>query len=145
MSADSSTLNEVRAAIYQRFLNEWANLTPHVFDNEQFAGNLDPKGESWVRLSVRNLNSTQETLGKAGGRKYERKAMAFLQIFVPPNTSTKEADQIMQAGMDLFEGRSIPGTSINFNDVVPRELGNIEDGRWWGSTITANFAYYQIK
>jgi hypothetical protein len=141
MSDNSSTLPEVKAAIIQRFLAEWNDISPYRFDNEQYQGDAD----GWVRLSVRHLYAGQQTLGQQGNRKFYREAAAFLQVFVLPDKGTKLADTLMVAGQALFEGRTIPGTSIRFKDVIPREIGNVEDGRWWGSTIQANFDYIQIK
>lgn len=147
MSSASSTLSEVQAAIYQRFVSEWADRTPYCFDNEVM-DNVQadvPADFAWVRLSIRHLDAGQRTLGQPGNRKFGREAAAFLQIFIPPDTGVAQAAILLQAGQNLFEGRTLPGTSVMFKDVVPREMGVERDGRSWGSTITAHFTYDEIK
>ena len=147
MSDASSTIAEVRKAIYQRFISEWGNLTPYCFDNEVMDNTSAdaPPNFAWVRLSVRHLNAGQRTLGQGGNRKFGRDCAVFLQIFIPPDTGVAQSDVYLQAGQALFEGRTLPGTSVMFQDVIPREMGIQKDGRSWGSTITAHFTYDEIK
>lgn len=147
-----TTLNEARETIYARFVDEWVDgsdpLTPFCFDNESFdpPNGDDGRGAPWARCSVRSLFAGQETLGKAGNRKFMRTAIARIEIFVPPGEGTKNADTLLITGKDMFEGRSTPsGTTIRFNEVVPREIGIIENGRWHLSTIEASFEYDEIK
>lgn len=147
-----TTLPEATEALYQRFKDEWVNgsateLTPYAFDNiaiDTPAG-PDGKGAPWVRFSVSHSGATQETLGRFGNRKFGRTGRAFLQLFVPIGSGRATTDDLLEVGRSMFEGRAIPGTTLRFNDVIVREVGEVEDGRWWGSTIEAVFEYDQIK
>lgn len=147
-----TTLRQAREAIYKRFKDEWTPggtpLCPYTFDNESFnpPKGADGRGEPWARCSVRQLDSGQHTLGRAGNRKFLRIALARVEIFVPPGDGRWNTDTYMMVAMALFEGRASPaGTSIRFFEVVPAEIGLIEDGRWDLSTVSARFDYEEIK
>ena len=134
-----TTLSELRVAVYARFKAEWAGRTPHVFDNRL----LDPQPpEGFVRLSVRNLaGSGQETMGACGQRKFLRPARAFLQAFLPISQGASALDDVLQAGRRLFEGRALPPTDARVYQVDVRELGEVEDGRWWSGLVEARIEY----
>lgn len=147
-----TTLREAREAIYKRFVDEWISggepLTPYTFDNETFdpPKGDDGRGAPWARCSVRTLDAGQQTLGRAGQRKFFRIALARVELFVPPGSGRWDTDTYMMAAKNLFEGRTSPGsTSIRFFEVVPQEIGLIEDGRWDLSTVEARFNYEEIK
>jgi hypothetical protein len=152
MTSTSTTLPEATEALYERFETEWISSpgvprTPYALDNEEFdtpAGS-NGKGAPWVRFSVRHGGASQETLGRAGNRKFARTGRAFIQLFVPPGTGRAVTDDLMEAARSMFEGRAIPGTTIRPNNVIVAELGEVEDGRWWASTCEAVFEYDQIK
>lgn len=147
-----TTLREAREAIYKRFKDEWMSgsdpLTPYTFDNEAFdpPKGGDGRGTPWARCSVRNLDAGQQTLGRAGARKFFRIGLARVEIFVPPGSGRWDTDTYMMAAQALFEGRTTPGgTNIRFFEVTPQEIGLIEDGRWDLSTVEARFDYEEIK
>jgi hypothetical protein len=147
-----TTLREAREAIYKRFVDEWVSgaeaLTPYTFDNETFdpPKGADGRGAPWARCSVRNLDAGQQTLGRAGARKFYRIGLARVEIFVPPGSGRWDTDAYMMAAQALFEGRTTPsGTTIRFFEVTPQEIGLIEDGRWDLSTVEARFDYEETK
>jgi hypothetical protein len=148
-----TTLREAREAIYKRFVDEWVSsgttpLTPYTFDNEVFdpPKGTDGRGTPWARCSVRNLDAGQQTLGRAGHRKFYRIGLARVEIFVPPGSGRWDTDTYMMKAQLLFEGRvTPPGTNIRFFEVTPQEIGLIEDGRWDLSTVEARFDYEEIK
>ncbi len=146
-----TTLNQAREAIYDRFNTEWpgaTSSTPFCFDNEEFdpPKGSDGRGAAWARCSVRQLDRGQTTLGRAGNRKFTSIALAQIEVFVPPKSGRYVADALLEAGKNLFEGRTPPtGTTIRFFDVVVSEVGLIEDGRWDLSTVEARFDYEETK
>lgn len=147
-----TTLNEARAAVYDRFLTEWVNggpgpLSPYTFDNEAFEPPMDAdgRGEPWARCSVRSLTGTQQTLGPEGNRKYTRKALARVEVYGPPGTGLKVIDEHCQVALAMFEGRSLPGTRVMLHDAQVSEVGLVDEGRWFLSTVQATFDYEEIK
>lgn len=147
-----TTIREAREAIYKRFVEEWVSgsdpLTPYALDNERFdpPAGADGRGAPWARCSVRNIDSGQHTLGRPGNRKFQRIALARVEIFVPPGSGRWDTDTYLMTAMSLFEGRPSPaGTNIEFYEVLPEEIGLIEDGRWDLSTVSARFDYEEIK
>lgn len=147
-----TTIREAREAIYRRFVEEWVSgseeLTPYTLDNERFdpPKGDDGRGAPWARCAVRNIDSVQHTLGRPGTRKFLRVALARVEIFVPPGSGRWSTDEYIMRAMSLFEGRPSPaGTTIEFYDVTPEEIGLIEDGRWDLSTVSARFDYTETK
>jgi hypothetical protein len=147
-----TTLPEAREAIYAWFLQHWVieagdpptigPRTLSTLDNE--AGFEEPTdGSPWVRVSVRHFAASQQTLGKAGNRKFERQAATFVQVYVKPDGGTKDADLLAHDAAAIFEGVSLDGTTIHFGDVITRETG--PDGKWYGVLVEARFRYTETK
>lgn len=142
-----TTINQAREAIYTAFLEAWTVETvpetvletPVTFDNEGFK----PPSEPWVRLTVRHTSSTQETLGPVGSRKFSRRGICFVQVFVPADSGTKEATELARKASLVFEGERISGTTLRFLDVVIRENG--ASGKWYGVSVEANFEYDETR
>lgn len=130
-------INQAREAIYQRFVTAWGSTSPYTFDNESFS----PPSDAWVRLSVRNTDSGQETLGAIGNRKFLREGMVWLQVFVPLDSGLKDADTLSEAFRTIFEGVSF--SNINFNRVVIKE-GSPEN-QWYRVVAQAFFNYNVTK
>lgn len=132
-----TTPNEAREAIYALFAEQWAltdpaiRATPYCLENEAF----DPPAGPWMRLSVRDGVRNQESLGPVGRRKFENDATIYLQFFEPPFLGTLAADTHMRAAVPIFEGRRIDGTTIRSFSATTRNLGIIEDGRWFAALL----------
>lgn len=139
-----TTLNQARTAVYQRFLTEWvdgaAPLTPYCFDNEVLDAQVN-----WARCFVVSLPNAQETLGAPGNRKFKRRALAQVNIYVKPGQGMKAADALVKVAMDMFEGRSLLGTTVKFFEASSAEVGIVDEGRWFLLTVQAYFDYEQIK
>jgi len=133
--------NEAKEAMYLQFQTAW-NTTgfPSTFENDEFT---PPDNSPWARLSVRHTASTQDTLGKVGNRKFARLGSTFIQIYTEPNTGTKQSDALVKLIKDAFEGVSLAGTTVRFNDVIDRETGS--DGKWYQVVVEAMFEYDETK
>lgn len=143
-----ATLPQAKAAIYSAFMARWnePDATPYTFDNEQFdPPEPDTEGfrQSWVRLTVRHTGRSQQTMGKAGNRKYTRVGAAFIQVFTATDIGTAEADRLAEMAANIFEGVKLLNTSVWFKDVITRETG--VDGSWYGVIVEAEFEYEEIK
>lgn len=142
-----TTLNEARAAVYERWLDEWENAAPSCFDNEAFDPPKDASGKAlpWARCSVRSMVGGQETLGEPGNRKYTRKALVRVELYGVPGVGMKAVDLLVQRAMGMFEGRSLPGTRVMLYDASSAEVGLVDEGRWNLSTVQAYFDYEEVK
>lgn len=134
-----TTLSEARKAIYTKFINEWGTSTPYTFDNEQF--NSETINGPWVRLSVRNQLSEQESLGPKGRRKYRREGAIMVQCFALADTGMASLDNVVMAVRTVFEGEKFDGVFVD--DTVTREVG--PDGRWFMTVVESFFHYNQTK
>jgi len=133
-------LQDARELMYQRFKAGWGSTTLFVFDDEVFT---EPANASWCRVSFRNVDSKQYTLGPTANRMFQRQASLYVQIFTPIGSGTRVAGQFAQKVRDIFEGVTIPGTDVNTTDVLVRE--NKPDGKWKQTTVEIKTTYYEQK
>lgn len=135
-----TTLNEAREAVYARFVANFTGVasTKMAFDNDEFE---EPEADDWVRLTVRHGPRAQDTLGKAGNRRYRTSAIVFVQVYTPVNTGVKQGDTLAVEARDIFEGTGFSG--LDFNDGRVRESG--PDGKWYIHIAEIAFDYDEIK
>lgn len=131
-------INAAREAIYQLFATQWPlaepsliRATPYGFENEA----IDPVETGWMRLSVVDGLREQETLGPPGARKFEQDATIFLQYFEAPFGGTDRAGLHTKAAKLIFDARRIGGTTIRTMSATTRNLGIVEDGRWFAALM----------
>lgn len=135
-----ANINEVKNLIYNTFNINWDEPNiPYTKDNSRFE---TPSSSPWIRLTVRNRISNQETLGKKTNRKFLRSGSIYGQVFVPINTGTSEADRIAQKIRDIFEGERIDESVWITNSDV-REVG--PDGDWYQFLVESFFTYEETK
>lgn len=132
-----ATINDARKIVYNTFITEWGGETPFSFDNEKF----NPPESSWVRVVIRNIDSNQETLGPKTKRKFLRRALVIIQIFVKPDIGTKEADRLAEKAKNIFEGERVG--DLWFLETNIRETGT--DGEWYQLIVETIFNYEETK
>lgn len=139
------TRDQAVEAIYQMFIAGWTDggqpRTAITLDGEKF----DPPAAPWVRLTVRHTTRAQASLGQPGNRRWDTEGIVFLQYFEPPDSGVARMHRHMDAAQQLFEGRSIAGTTIKLDSATARELGLVENGTWMASVLEAAFSYEQVK
>ena len=134
--------------ILKRFIAEWEDRTIFTFENSQFTPpGLGIPGDTsdvaaWTRVVVRGRESFQETIGATGNRKFQRKSEVFIQIFVPIDTGTGEANTLAQAAREIFEGVKLNG-DIHFGAGIVEPIG-VSD-RWFQVNVTVPFDYWETK
>lgn len=131
------TINAAREAVYDRWNTQWGATTPFTFDNEKFSTPDVP----WARLTVRNTQSAQHTLGAVGNRRFRRLASVFVQLYDIVDNGLATLDGLAQTARGIFEGVSFSG--LAFNNVVVRESG--ADGKWFQVVVEAFFDYEETK
>lgn len=142
-----TTLNEARQLLYRNAVDTWPFPTPpaHVGDLQVpyqldgEAGFKQPASGPWSRISLRHETSQQNTLGAAGGRKYQRTARLYVQIFTELAMATKQADTIGAAIRQIFEGKRISGVIVGAGN--PRELGPTD--KWNNLTVDFPVTYFE--
>lgn len=148
--AEDTTIKAAREAILSRWIAQWVDSgsprTPYTFENEKSAppeavaqAAFGTDTGSWVRLSVRNTYSAQETLGPVGSRKFERRGDIHIQIFVPVDRGTADADTLLGQARAVFEGARFSGITCYAG--TPKEVG--VDGRWYQVNVVIQFTYYE--
>tara|TARA_R110002167_G_scaffold93122_2_gene249824 strand:+ start:20645 stop:21058 length:414 start_codon:yes stop_codon:yes gene_type:complete len=135
----SVTLNEAREAIYTRFVAQTSLASSaYTFASESFKPAADLP---WARVTVAHEAGEQDSLGKAGDRKYLRRGRVLVQLFGPVDQGLRALDLLADATRDIFEGTQFSGLYFVSADV--RESG--QDGEWFQLVIDAPFDYQEIK
>ena len=156
-------LNPVRNRIYEYFLQEareaasYPELSSVPHETLSAGGRLAFAAEEgarpgdsdlWLRIVLRHLTRTQESLGAPGRRRYRTDAMIISQAFVPLRANlgpVPVADRLADEFKTLWTGRSLyareAGTRIRIITYasVPRELP--PDGPWLPVTVETRFSY----
>ena len=135
-----ATINQVRELVYQTFVSGWGTTTVFTFENEKFD---PPNNASWVRLSVRNTISSQETLGKITNRKFQRNAIIFAQIYtLADSMGMKPGDTLGETLRSILEGKTLSSEAYTTSTLL-REAGT--EGAWFVLIAETNLVYFDTK
>jgi hypothetical protein len=109
-----SIFDKTRAAIVAHFQTNWPaaqaasgcaiGLSAVQMDNHKFT---QPVAAPWGRLSIARGTRAPAAIG---GAKLRSLGIVYLQIFLPLESGTAEADQAADAFASVFDMRSIPVT-----------------------------------
>lgn len=142
-----TTTNEARAAVYQRIIDGWTATdlaTAVAFDNDPFvppdATDDGRESPSWVRFSVRHLDSQVHTFGTL---RAQRQALLIAQIFTVPGQRMADLDRIAAAVRSMFELVSFEG--VDTRSMRVQEIGLDDDGRWFQMNVSVPFVYYETR
>lgn len=137
-------LATVRQLICAAFIAAWTpGAGTFCLANEAFD---PPVGATWARVSVQHVDSLQESLGKVGTRRFNRKALLFVQLFAPLDSGLNDLDTKAQIVRTTFEGTRIQsaGEDIRINAVDVAEIGPTDDG-WYQMNVSAPVDYTEIR
>ena len=125
-----------------------------IFDNVKFDESDPPPDEPWVRLAVRHLSRTQESLGKKGNRKFSVEALVMIQVFVPTEGNTMEGDAVAWAMAEVYDAENLDVQNhYRPADILSQEvIGSIAfrsascaetevEGKLWGLLVEIPFSY----
>jgi hypothetical protein len=57
----------------------------------------------------------------------------------------ERGDELAKVAMDMFEGRSLLGTTVKLYEASVAEVGLVDESRWFLLTVQAYFDYEEIK
>lgn len=92
-------------AIEDRFKNQWAAATPIAYENVAF---VPPSNAAWVRLSVLQASSQQQTLG-ASNALHRTVGVIIVSIFTPKNAGGKAAATLADNAAAIFRNKQFSG------------------------------------
>lgn len=133
-------LEDATEAIYQEFVDSWSvGDGTYVFDNDAFT----PGSATWLRVSVRPGEHTQETLGAEGSRRFRQIGLAIIEVFVPINTGTREFRRVQELARGVFAGKSL-GDGLKFFGGVPTR-DRLPEAKWLSAVVSATFEYWEQR
>lgn len=143
-----TTIDDAREAVYQSFDAGWASRTIRQLEGVPFT---EPGPDvEWIRVVVRNLAGTTETMGDPGSKKHRRNAAVIMSIFTPADGGMKSPAQHAQFALDIFESKSIAvpgggGDTIDFIAGDVREIPLREDEKSRTTEVEVPFDYEQTR
>jgi hypothetical protein len=139
------TLPEAVQAICARFLSGWSDAgrtEPIKLEGES----ANMAGESFVRLTIRELTTDQRTLGQTGDRKFRRPGLILVQCFAALDPTRGRggraaADALGEVVKDIFEAAQFGGVSTY--ESTSRTLGI--DGQYLGKIVETRFDFVETR
>lgn len=116
----------IAQAIRSHWDTYWQDRTPYTYDAFTYA---PVAGTSWVRVSVRDGDGTQESLGKKALERSQ--GVVIVQIFVPMDLGEDEARFLAEKAGNVFRRQRFSG--IQFRSPSHRPVG--QDGGWWQHNV----------
>lgn len=135
---------EAVEAVYQRWKAVWdvlhASDCPYVFENKPFNEPSPPT--QWARVSMRQVDSNQHTLGTLGTRQWQRDAAVWVQLYRPLGEGTASLTGLVDDVRAVFEGASFDGV---FPAGSPRMQTIGTDGNWYSAAVICPIFYYEQR
>lgn len=156
------TLAQAREAVSQQWKVQWEILhpgsatpvdltnplcVPYQLEDEYFKEPPSTRAinglpQQWCRVTLRNINSGQVTLGTRGARTYQRMALVWVQIFGPVNQGMNALDLLADQVKKIIEGESFGGITPAGGAQI-NEVG--DDGHWYEMAVVIPVTYYELK
>lgn len=134
-SADASTIRT-------RLNTLWSTGDgPLLFEN---VGSTAPDFDTWIRLSIREADTDQESMGPRGATAgtYRLSGLVMVQVFAPVGEGDGEARRLADKVSNIFRGVHISsgGRQMFFGSpsVVPVGI----DGKWFHANVLCPWSSY---
>ena len=131
------TTDSAEISIIKRFRDNFSltSTVATVYDNETVDRNVN---ESWVRISIQFGDETQATMGSVGNRDFRQTGVIFFQLYVEPDTGTKDINLIVDSIKAVWRGALFEGITCGALD--SSKLGLVDD-IWYQTNVTCEFYY----
>lgn len=104
---------EAEQIILSHWLTNWVVggkiRTPTAFEEEQVPSTVRIGETEWAYVYVQDIESSQQTHGSIGRRRFLRKAQVVIALFVPQGVGTNKALGLAQEARTIFEGIRLDG------------------------------------
>jgi hypothetical protein len=148
----TAVFNIARDAIARIFWEAWKTNTPALNGGDVppvfWPGVIEPSPppvkEAWARYTIQHFTGTQDTLGGAGSRLFNRTGLVTIQVFIPLKKEGNLAllEQLAMVAKDAFEGNST-SEGVWFRNARIQEVG--ASGNVYQFNVLAEFTYDELK
>lgn len=136
---------EAREAVLARWVTAWvddnhAERTPTVLDNDPY----DPSPEAvtaFCRLTIREVDSIQRTMGPPGGRRFDRHDLVLIHIHTAAAAGREVGDTLGELARAVFEAARFETVVGSAGRVQPGDVV----GRWSVTTVQIPIRYTETK
>ena len=150
-------IDEFRSIAAAAFIEGWVDdlgveLTPtaietDVLEDDATGAAVDPPPGEWARFIVLSIGprpgsvSAQVNIGGPGNRKFERGALATIQVYTRKDGGSDRGDELARIALEIFEAKAVDG--LKFEAGIIREKGT--DGNWRVMHVEIPFFYTATK
>lgn len=136
-----SVWREVQEALYGRWADQWADRTPYKFENES----LDPPDAPWAWLRIVSAPGQQGSLGPPGARRWDRVGRLFVLLREPPGNGVGSLSDLAEQARPIFEGVRLDPHDVRVGVLDIGGEAQVDEGRWWGVTLSGRFDYEERR
>ena len=145
-----TSMSQARDDVFKMFTDYWnANASfegsiPEVRYAGTAKGPVPPAQKAWVRLTLQHTTGRQVSFGAPGSRRFERRGLIMLQVFVPTQSGQglSEVETLATIALNSWEGKASPN-GVWFRELRVEDVG--EDGPWWNTNVMGSFVYDEVK
>lgn len=131
------TLKEARNIILKRYLDAYRDSMKVATTNKFF----EPPVEKWARIIVLPNGGGQESLGKAGNRKFKYIGLITIQIFTLNGKGTNGNDILAQDSLELMDSFSSGTLNTHSGGIFP--VGT--DGEYYQQNVVIEYNFENIR
>lgn len=103
-----TTLAEAEQLVLRHWLDNWvvggSPRTETSFEEERIPDGVSVGEDSWVYLSILEIDRSQLTKGRPGNRKFLQKSQIRIAIYTPQSQGTSLAKTLAHEARTIFEG-----------------------------------------
>jgi len=152
MAAELPVFDTARDEIQALFWDYWKAQTPVLTGGAPAmvqwqgvdSGEAPTPNAPWARFDLRHTLGRQTTFGSTGHRRFLRKGLIQIQVFVPNSRGVglSDAEKYSTIARDAFEGKGTP-SGIWFRNASIQEIG-VNEG-WFQMNVSVEFVYDEMK
>lgn len=131
------SVEDVHAALRQRFAAQWATATPVQYESVAFS---PPDKGPWARFVIRDSTAAWASFGAPGANTERGHGQVIVQIFTPAGTGEGEALSLARKAKGVYHGYEDAAVKLSFPQ--PAHLTQVGvDGKWYQINVHAPYQY----
>ena len=121
-----------RAAIEGRWAAAWNGRTPTAYEGHAFT---HPTETAWARLTIRNGEARQASIGSPGSNVHRHAGVIFIEIFTPGGQGTQAARALADEALAVFRNAHFGNIACQ----TPYVSKTVQESPWLVMTIVVPF------
>jgi len=143
-----TTMSQADKEMAELFRQAWEVTAGNTCDWPNMKVPDHAEDETWARWALDYVFGDQVTMGKTGGRKFQKQGLIYITVYTPLGLGLENARDASQIALFAYEGKRTPG-DVWFRRVRIESEGHGQGtGRnksWWTTLVVAEFTYEHLR